>query len=87
MKEISSLEWISSVSLNHIIFKTVPQKQIPGDDAAGEFVLEKISMLVLPNLASIVEFISVWVFQIYPSSQRLNNNVKMAHKSLLKYFF
>lgn len=29
------------MSLNHIIFKTVPQKQIPGDDAAGEFVLEK----------------------------------------------
>lgn len=39
--EISSLGWISSVSLNHMIFKTVSEKQIAGNDAAGEFFLEK----------------------------------------------
>lgn len=52
MKEISSLGWISGVSLNHMIFQTVSEKQRSGNDAAGEFALEKISMLVLPNLES-----------------------------------
>lgn len=40
MKEVSSLGWISSVPLNHMIFKIVSDEQVPGNDAAGEFVLE-----------------------------------------------